>query len=202
MSKTEQMWFENPWELVHNGNAINLWPDMASPLPNQLNAVMRISILFGLVVLIVRRSFTSLFFPILVGVVTYMIATLTQEHSVEKMSTTSHPACTTPSRNNPFMNVLISDYTTDPDRPQACDLSNNDRVLCDAESHFSHDLYRDVDDVFQRRASSRNFYTTPNTTIPNDQTQFASWLYLQQSTCKEGDGDACSLRLHRFVPGT
>ena len=31
----------------------------------------------------------------------------------------------------------------------------------------------------------RQFYTTPINTIPNDQTEFAKWLYDSGPTCKE-----------------
>ena len=71
------------------------------------------------------------------------------------------------------------------------------------ERNFEHNVYRDVDDVFDRRSSSRQFFTTPNTTIPNDQSGFAKWLYERGPTCKDGDGDVCSTNqfssVHRFM---
>ena len=40
--------------------------------------------------------------------------------------------------------------------------------------------------------SSRQFYTNPSTTIPNDQEAFAKWLYYNpEKTCKEGNGLEC-----------
>ena len=36
--------------------------------------------------------------------------------------------------------------------------------------------YRDPNDIYNRISSERQFYTTPNTTVPNDQTGFAKWL--------------------------
>ena len=54
------------------------------------------------------------------------------------------------------------------------------------EKHFYKDLYRGVDEVFDNNYSYRQFYTTPNTTIPNDQEGFAKWLYFNEDkTLKE-----------------
>ena len=38
--------------------------------------------------------------------------------------------------------------------------------------------------------SQRQFYTMPNTTIPNAQDDFAKWLYANPKTCKE-DQEFC-----------
>jgi hypothetical protein len=92
--------------------------------------------------------------------------------------------CSAPTLDNPFMNVLLTDYADRPDREPACDLGLP-RVDRRAQRYFDHNLYRDVDDVFGRNASSHQFYAMPNTQVPNDQTGFARWLYQTGPTCKE-----------------
>ena len=52
-------------------------------------------------------------------------------------------------------------------------------------------LYKDVSDIFSKNNSQRQFYTTPVTTIPNDQGSFADWLYKTPPTCKENNGNQC-----------
>ena len=42
---------------------------------------------------------------------------------------------------------------------------------------FFKDTYRDIDDIFDRKSSFRNFYTNPVTTIPNDQKSFADQVF-------------------------
>lgn len=91
---------------------------------------------------------------------------------------------TLPTKENPFMNVTMDEYSKDPQRPKACKLTNK-IVASKAEEYFEDNLYRDADDIFQRNTSSRQFYTTPITTIPNDQTSFANWLYKTGPTHKE-----------------
>ena len=38
----------------------------------------------------------------------------------------------------------------------------------------------------------RQFYTMPISSVPNDQTAFANWLYGTENTCKEG-----SINMHK-----
>ena len=91
--------------------------------------------------------------------------------------------CTPPSKNNPFMNVLMSDYTTQPEKPEACATDSDIKKLIN--ENFDFNLYKDTDDLFDRKNSQRQFYTNPSTTIPNDQDSFAKWLFKSQPTCKE-----------------
>ena len=88
--------------------------------------------------------------------------------------------CRPPSLNNPFMNVLLSDDRT---VDEACKYTKETRAQID--SAFNSNLYQDVDDVYGTNNSQRQFYTMPSTTIPNNQDQFAKWLYKTGPTCKE-----------------
>ena len=87
--------------------------------------------------------------------------------------------CTPPKPDNPFMNVMLGDYTIDPDRGAACDIQEP-MVAKQTERLFEQagsGLIRNSDDIFHRSATSRQFVTNPSTTIPNDQSGFANWLY-------------------------
>jgi len=53
-------------------------------------------------------------------------------------------------------------------------------------------LFRDLGDNFDFDQSMRSFYATANTSIPNDQTAFADFLYGDMISCKEGNAFACS----------
>jgi len=105
--------------------------------------------------------------------------------------------CTQPTIDNPFMNVTMKDYfNIDPDtkttidRPPACD-PNDPEIKKKIEASFSNNLFKDVNDIFGKMNSQRQFYTMPSTTIPNGQMEFAKWLYLNPKTCKE-DQDYCN----------
>jgi hypothetical protein len=104
--------------------------------------------------------------------------------------------CVKPTKNNPFMNVLLNEYTEFPERPDACNLSNSN-VRGEAEAFFDNNLYRDVDDIWSRKTSSRSWYTVPGNTIPNDRKSFTDFLYNIGPTCKEGNGTQCFNNLHK-----
>jgi hypothetical protein len=91
------------------------------------------------------------------------------------------------------MNVTMKDMLNidpkKPSRPKACDTTNPE-VKQKMDEMFNHNLFKDVNDVFGKMNSQRQFYTMPNTTIPNAQDDFAKWLYLNPKTCKE-DQDYC-----------
>jgi hypothetical protein len=91
--------------------------------------------------------------------------------------------CSKPSINNPFMN--INQITDNKQKPPACKYYDKPKVASEVEKDFEYNLYRDVSDLYNKRNSQRQYYTMPSTTIPNEQTSFAKWLYLSPPTCKE-----------------
>ena len=97
---------------------------------------------------------------------------------------------TVPTVNNPFMNVLLTDYTKKNRKP-AANSHNNTVIQDEIENKFESNLYNDVENVFARNNSQRQFYTNPSTTIQNDQTGFAEWLYSRPKSCKEGGDTQC-----------
>lgn len=207
----ETIWFKDPIGFLQNERLSKFIPESHSPLSDQLNAIMRFALYYGAFIFVFRRSYAAVYVPLVIAVITYLVYTtedgaLRERESMrtqrnEGVDDITGESCTMPNRSNPFMNVLLSDYESNPTRPRACDISRPKNAQA-AEAMFEHNLYRDADDVFNRNASSRNFYTTASTTIPNDQAGFANWLYGMPKTCKEGDGDVCAVHVHKFLPGT
>ena len=109
----------------------------------------------------------------------------------------------TPSSDNPFMNVMPDSYIKTPNciaQVEDDQISYNE-VQTDVNDKFNEGLFRDVSDIYGRTNSQRQFYTMPNTSIPNDQEQFADWLYKTPPTCKEGDGLSCEKNNNHNIPG-
>jgi len=102
---------------------------------------------------------------------------------------------TRPTARNPFMNVLLDELSYNPNRPPADSINNPSNTVV-LDDYFRVQWNSDPTDVFGRSQGQRQFYTTPSTSVPNDQTSYMNWLYLiPGKTCKEGGRDAC-------VPGT
>jgi hypothetical protein len=95
---------------------------------------------------------------------------------------------TQPDIENPFMNPLPFDNRK---RPPAVNTLNDNIKQAEIEIMFDHGNYRDVNDIFDKNNSKRQFFTIPYTTFPNNQSSFVNWLYKMPLTCKEGNGAQC-----------
>ena len=195
----EQIWFVDIRGFMNEHNFLTFFPSSEMTFAEQLNALLRFTIYLSLIIMLVKKDTSILFAPILMAILTYLIYTVDKQKKMNDKSVLEQmqlredrktkQVCQTPSEDNPFMNVLISDYSTNPTRPKACRLEG--KAKKDATKYFERNLYRDVDDIFQKNASDRQWYTTPSTTIPNDAVPFAKWLYRSPPTCKEGNGMSC-----------
>jgi len=100
--------------------------------------------------------------------------------------------CRRPTVDNPLMNRAATEFGSEGIIiPAACN-ANDEDIKDEIRVNFNHELFRDLEDVWERKNSQRQFYTMPNTAIPNNQTEFAKWLYELPMTanCKEFQG-AC-----------
>jgi hypothetical protein len=199
------IWFQDPANFLKNYS--DFFPTKDQSLNEQLNSLLRLAIYFSIIVFIIKHDTNIFFVPIFIAGFTYFLYVVdTQNKTMEKLSldeknlkknTHTNQVCTKPVENNPFMNVLMNEYTEQPKREQACDITNNN-IKSKATQFFEENLYRDVDDIFAKNASDRNFYTMPSTTIPNDREAFLKFCYPQSKTCKE-DGTSCYKNLYRSV---
>ena len=102
-----------------------------------------------------------------------------QQQKMQQQQQQEIGVCTAPSPRNPFMNVLLGEYRTNPTRPRACNHRDDKNIREDVNSNFiaNSGAYYDVSDMYNRTQSQREYYTTANTTIPNKQHELAMWLY-------------------------
>jgi hypothetical protein len=110
-----------------------------------------------------------------------------------------------PTRANPLMNVMLTDYKDDPTRPPAAPafdpVVEQDVNVAAADSELYPDagpstdgrsrLYQDLGDELAFDQSMRNFYAMPNTTIPNAQDAFLKYCYGGLPSCRGGDNLQC-----------
>lgn len=209
-SEAATVWYEHPAVLLDADEMWNIVPSRNDDTTTQTNAIMRFALYLTVLLVLVRRSVDALFALIAAGAFTYVLHRSHEdddrhrEELVERLkvrktrpgeSANGEPACVRPTRDNPMMNVMLTDLKDFPNRPSACH-PNHKAVKRQVEDHFSHNLFRDVDDAFGRSTSSRQFYTMPSTTIPNDRDALARWLYQTPPTCKEGNLDRCTSTMY------
>ena len=101
---------------------------------------------------------------------------------------------------NPLSNVLMSDYDYNPnkkpappsftekDRQTILDETKNQiQMLNPEQQNIDKKLFQDVTENLELEQSMRQFYSTANTTIPNDQKGFAEFCYGDMISAKEGN---------------
>lgn len=179
---SDPFWYERPSILIQQNRLIEFFPHDEMSLYEKLNAIVRFAVYFAMIVYLFKRTTNMFVFPFFVlGITLYLF----KSNNVEVIKETfSNGTCQLPSPSNPFMNVLMNDYTDDPQRPPACDI-NDPKIKQQMEENFEKNLYKNTVDIWGRNNSQREYYTMPNTTIPNDQINFANWLYKTAPTCKE-----------------
>lgn len=118
----------------------------------------------------------------------------------------------TPTSDNPFNNVLVTDYDYNPNKqpaPPAFNKNVNDKIVAQTKQ-FINDVHPDQPDISKKLFSSlgdnldfeqslRPFHSTASTTIPNDQGAFAEFCYGSMISCKEGNDFACARNLTHYT---
>ena len=94
-----------------------------------------------------------------------------------------------PEIDNPMMNQNTFDLY---ENKKAIPTYNNPGVKRKVEETLDSQVFKDSNDLFNRRNSQRQWYTMPNTEAMNRQTEFAKWCYMTPPTCKEGNGLQCA----------
>lgn len=118
-------------------------------------------------------------------------------NSVQEINTSNKntlmqsPILRSPTKNNPMMNVMPLDYGTsqifsDYEKtiyPGTKSMEVKNQI----NNEFNKGLYQDADSLFWNRLNSqREFISMPVGSVPNNQNEFAQWLYGQKGVCKQG----------------
>lgn len=193
-----KFWLEDGRELYENGRYLEIVPMGNMSLAQQLNAVFRFFIYLGVILALIQSNYRYLFMPVFAGIITVFMYEYEKSKRVaaekflkeNNLDVVQDTVCQRSTVENPFMNPTIADITDHPERPAACRV-NAPEVQATIQKNFDARYYQDVNDVFGKFASQREFYTVPNTQIPNDRESFANWCYGLGPTCKEGNGLQC-----------
>jgi hypothetical protein len=108
--------------------------------------------------------------------------------SFDKYNFYKENTCRKPTADNPFANIVFADYLDAGNVPEPCNVDDAN-IQKTMNQLYNSNIYRNIEDVFERENSQRMFYTVPVTTIPNRQTEFADWLYKTGPTCKENSAN-------------
>jgi hypothetical protein len=172
----DPVWFRDAWVLVAPDQVARILPMYDMTRNERSNALMRLSLLYALVGALVFRSAAAFVLPLVAALVTAFMYGDELAALGGGGRTEAYPGgegCRKPTRDNPFMNANL--FEPEKARP-ACD-ALDPRVKRRIEAEEDKTLFRDVDDLYNRNNSTRQFYTMPSTGAPNQQMEFAQWLY-------------------------
>lgn len=203
---TTPFWYNNLSILVDSDSITEIFPSKRYDVIRKLNAIVRLSILYTIVMYSLKREQKYLVIPFIIMGITWVVWYKHGETNIDNILKDSinddiddfvrfndlQTECQIPEKDNPFMNPSFTDFGNDKvPRPKACPSYNNTGVQRRVEELFEEDLYRDSKDIFRKNNSQRQFYTVPGNQVPNDQGGFMNWLYGTPPTCKEGNKLAC-----------
>ena len=187
-SANDTFWLHNPPSLFNNFFNIAIHPGQ-STIQN-LNAATKLSMIMAVILAMWYRNLNYIIIFVATAVCSTIIYKTYTKSSRKELFIPEQPVVE-PTGNNPFMNVQPQDYIDNPQRRIPENISSNASIQHDMETLFNIGLHKESIDVFKRNNSQRQYYTTPNTTIPNKQKELAEWLYGSPPTCKEGNGLQC-----------
>lgn len=207
---TNTFWLNDPTILFNKEYITELWPTEKLSLAAKLNAITRTVIILGILGYLVTRSFKI---PISAAVTLIILIIIykTQKNSKKKDRYTKNlvkegfanlplyqntqEQFTRPVPSNPLMNVLLPEISDNPTRNAAAPSFNPvvEKEINESAGNVGIDprLFVDLGDKLSFENSMRQFYSTANTRVPNDQTAFAEFCYGNMPSCKEGDGLQC-----------
>ena len=162
----------------------------------KINAVTRFSLYFGVALYFIKNKWDCFYIPLTVmGVIYFLYHMQTKDLIIEDVKDGDIQYGKNPhsfkesTRANPFMNLNLNEYGTTSGQKPALKGRRGQKKI---RQHVNK-IYSNVDELYDREMATRQFYTMPVTTVPNDRAKFARWCYEQKSHCKE-KGVGCDVK--------
>ena len=214
-----EFWTKDPSILLNSDYILQLWINSSMTKNEKLNALSRIVIILTLFGYIFYKNLKIL----VSGIVTLIIIIFIYYSSNKKeefgnMNNNNFDQTYTDTKNvtqstikNPLSNIQLPEIIDNPKRKEAGPSYNknikekiNNNTKNFIKKNFNDEdidkkLFNDLGDNLQFENSMRQFYSTPSTTIPNDQESFLKFCYNDMISCKGGDAIACSRNNYRHI---
>jgi len=214
---TSPFWVNDIKVLFNQNHIMHLVPLETMSFEEKLNAMTRLVIIMTLLGYLITKKNKF----IITGIITILAIIFLYKIKTEPISKKtinikegfSNPELykllkknfTEPSQQNPLMNVLPTEIQDNPERNQAAPAYNkavekeiNEKTKefitnnFDDKTNIDERLFKDLGDNVMFDNSMRAWYSTANTTVPNDQKSFAEYCYGDMVSCKEGNEFACT----------
>ena len=184
-------WFDNPAELFRSSEILSFWPNNKQSADERINASTRFILYLACILYLIKRDSRIMFLAFMILGLLYIFH---KSGVVKDGISVSAGDCQSPTEDNPMANVLMTDYTDNPNRPEACfypTVQKDVKKWIDKTFQFDSGRSRSPLPVHQRNAAARQFVSNPVTSIPGDQTAFAEWCYGKKFAPLCRDGGTC-----------
>ena len=178
---TEKFWFEDPSILFRSDTWTRFVPMKTMTTTEALNSVVRFGVYSSLLLTASTGDMSYLYAIPVVALASILLHQLFPhgkklESYVDYVKPTSKQY-TMPTPDNPFMNVILTDISDKPDRPDAAPI-NDKEVRNQVYKAFqqTRDIHMDTSDLFDQTQAMRTFHTLQSAKVPNDQDGFLSFL--------------------------
>jgi hypothetical protein len=192
-----QFWINDPTILLNKYNLF-FWPTDSMSMNDKLNAITRLVVALTIAGFLFTQNINFVWIGILTlgSIIVYHTMNTVTKEPFEKQNPKHH---TSPTSANPLMNVLLPEINGNPNRKSAMksytpDTEQTINKKVKQQKSMLTDTYKGTNNEIKFENSMRNFYTTANTTIPNDQEGFSNFLYGNMISGKEGNTTALAGR--------
>jgi len=175
----EIFWLKDPAHLFAKSNWFKFFPTDTQTVPEALNAVVRFTVYFSILLTLVTSDTNYLLFvPVVMAGTAIVVQMFPHTQILKETFNNIDKKFATPTGSNPFMNVLFTDYVDNPTRAPAPPDVTVPAVKESINEAFAetHDLFMDTSDKYTLSQSARQFATQASTTIPNDLGGFQEFL--------------------------
>lgn len=199
-----QFWIYNPNTLLEKENLTKVWPSQEENYESNLNALTRLVLIITMVGLLLHNNTRTL----IVGILSLLLIVLmyfVRKYRIENFSNddTIKPfqeekSYTDIKVDNPLSNVLLNEIHDTPDRgsakPAYCESVHKEinettkqmiKQMNPTHTNIEKKLFRDLGDEYEFDTSMRQFFSTANTEVVNDQEGFAKFCYGNLPSRKE-----------------
>ena len=172
-------WFDTPSELFRSDKILSFWPSNKQSAAERINSSTRFVLYLACSLYLIKRDIRIIVMAMLVIGILFVLSKkgIVQEPGSTVQGTSD---CQRPTADNALANVLLTDYTDNPNRPEACwypSVKPEVEQFLDNTVKFGPSRTRSPSAKYQRKAFARQFMTEAVSSIPGDQTAFAEWCY-------------------------
>tara|TARA_E500000331_G_C17091275_1_gene641206 strand:+ start:135 stop:866 length:732 start_codon:yes stop_codon:yes gene_type:complete len=199
------IFIDNPGILVDKNHIFDFIPDIKASTEERINAIVRFSLYFSIVLMIFKNNYRYSYIFVATLIISYFFYDTNRENFTsnnnaettsdnnnnnnslfckdkEEMENNVNINCDEPKCDNLFMNVLPTDDFSK--KKPAC--SYTKEISRKVNNGFYNKFKKDVNTFYNQDFGMRQFYSMPNTQVPNDQGTFAKWLYNTPVSCSVG----------------